>query len=124
MATDNSLKLKNSRLVQGGTTEIGEVGLEWWDRKIYNSDPTDRVYAVENFYEGRLDLIALAFYQEPRWWWFIAQYNHILDPITEIVAGRILYIPTKDRMQRFMIEKPGGVSSTRENQKILPPIIV
>lgn len=123
MAVNNSLYNKYSRYVGGGVAETAGDFIEWWERSAFETDETDIVYPVENFYEGRLDLISVAFYNEPRWWWFIAQYNNILNPAEEVVAGRILLIPTKSRMSLLINSKQGGVQSTREPINTISQII-
>lgn len=119
----NSLYNKYSRYVGGGTTEVANNMIEWWERGIMPRDPTDIVYTVENFYTGRPDLIANVFYNEPRYGWVICQYNNIIDPFGEIVAGRILLIPTQARLPLLLLTKQGGVSSTREPVNLIAPII-
>lgn len=94
----SSLDNKYSRYIQGGTTAAGTIGLGWWERKIFAKDPSDQVYYVENRLEHRIDLIAHEFFGDSRLWWVIAQYNDLLDPHSEIVAGRMLVIPTKSRL--------------------------
>ena len=121
---NNSVNSKTSRFVQGGLTEVGEIGLEWWNRFNFPTDASDLVYTIEDQFTGRIDLIAYAFYSEPRYWWVIAQYNNILDAYSEIVPGRVLYIPTLDRLQLLMSQRTGGIQSTRAAEKILPPIIL
>lgn len=119
----NSLQRKTSRYVAGGITETANGYLEWWERSVFPTDPSDIVYVVENFYENRLDLISAVFYSEPRYWWVIAQYNNILDPFTEVSAGRILLIPTPTRLSTLLSTKLGGVPSTRESVNLIKPII-
>lgn len=94
----SSLDNKYSRYVQGGTTYTNNIGLDWWERRIFKKDSSDVVYYVENKYENRIDLIAAAFYGDARYWWVIAQINDIIDPHGEIVPGRALVIPTKSRV--------------------------
>lgn len=125
MTIDKSIQLKTSRYVHGGNTEARDDSIEWWERRIIGLSPSDMQYTVENKYEGRLDLIAYAFYGEPKLWWVIGQYNNILDPISEIIAGRVLLIPTKDRvMTEILNKKLGGFKSQRELKETLPPVIV
>jgi hypothetical protein len=119
----NSLYNKYSRYVGGGTTEVANNMIEWWERGIMPRDSTDIVYTVENFYAGRPDLISNAFYNEPRYGWVICQYNNIIDPFGEIVAGRILLIPTMARLPLLLLTKQGGVNSTREQVNLISPII-
>lgn len=119
----NSLYNKYSRYVAGGVTERANDMIEWWERFNFPRDPSDIVYTVENFYSQRLDLISSVFYQEPRYWWFIAQYNNILDPFTEVTAGRVLLIPTPSRLTLMLGNKQGGIDSTREAVNVISPII-
>jgi hypothetical protein len=120
----NSLFLNTSRYVHGGSTEIANDRVEWWEKKSFPSDETDQIYVVENIYEGNPQAISTVFYGEPRYWWFIAQFNNILDPVTEITAGRILSIPTKDRMILMLTGRQGGFASERELIPIIPPVII
>ena len=119
----NSLYNKYSRYVGGGTTETANGFIEWWERGIMPRDSSDIVYVVENFYTGRPDLIANVFYNEPLYAWVICQYNNIIDPFGEIVAGRILLIPTIARLPLILLTKQGGVNSTREAVNLIQPII-
>ncbi len=119
----NSLFNRYSRYVAGGAAETANGRIEWWERSNLTSDPTDIAYVVENFYEGRLDLIASVFYNEPRWWWVIAQYNNITDPFSETTAGRVLYIPAKDRLPLMLSTITGGSESTRQPINTISPIV-
>lgn len=123
-ANQNSLFNRYSRYVGGGVSEISNQKIEWWERAELERDSTDTVYAVEDFYDGRPDLIASAFYNEPRYWWIIAQYNNILDPFSEIRPGRILLIPSKERIPLLLLNKQGGTQSQRESIETLSPIII
>lgn len=50
-------------------------------------------YTITQDVSGRPDLIALRVYGDPSWWWVIATFNGIINPILEMVTGRRLYIP-------------------------------
>lgn len=120
----NSLYNKFSRYVGGGETETENKMIEWWERSILEPGGEDISYIVEDFYVGRLDLIASVFYNEPRWWWVIAQYNSILDPFGEIVSGRILLIPPKDRIAAILSAKLGGIESKKQPINTISPVII
>lgn len=124
MNNSNSLYNKYSRYVAGGTSEEANGKIEWWERTVFQSDSTDIIYAVENFYENRLDLIASVFYNEPRYWWIIAQYNNVLDPFSEITAGRVLRIPAKDRLSLMLSTRQGGTRSVKQPINTISPIII
>lgn len=119
----NSLQNALSRYVCGGLAETSNNFIEWWERYKFEKDPSDIVYVVENINESRLDLISSIFYNEPRYAWFIAQYNNIIDPVSEVTAGRILLIPTKDRMMLMFGTRKGGLKSSRLPVKTISPII-
>lgn len=110
---------KNGRYVLGGTTEVSTQVLEWWSKTTVTGDPTDLIYFMERKYEGRPDTLGYVFYGDPGLWWIIAQFNNILDPFTELVEGRILIIPTLDRIKQAYLQnaKVGGISSTRQKKK-------
>ena len=120
----NSLFNKYSRYVGGGITEQSNDMIEWWERSIFEQDDSDIIYTVENFYEGRLDLIASVFYNEPRYWWVIAQYNNILDPFKETTAGKVLTIPSKDRLSLMLGRKMGGIPSVKQQPNTISPIVI
>lgn len=123
MANSNSVFNKLSRYVGGGATEVADGKLEWWERVIFSTDSSDTEYTVDTFYEGRPDLIAASFYGEPRYWWVITQYNNIIDPIGEIVPGRVLRIPSKDRLELMVNTKQGGYASTKQSVNTITPVI-
>lgn len=119
----NTLQNRFSRYVAGGSTETANGRIEWWERFIFPKDASDIVYVVENIYEDRLDLIAGLFYQEPRFGWMLAQYNNILDPFSEVKAGRVLLIPRPDRVSLMLGNRKGGFPSKRAPVKTISPII-
>lgn len=110
----NSTAVQDSRYVVGGQTEVNSTRLEWWERANFDLDESDIRYVIDKNSTGRLDLIADAFLGNSHLWWFIAQYNAILDPYVEIVEGRVLRIPTRDRVQTMLTGRLGGYASTRE----------
>lgn len=121
--SNTSLNFRKGRYVSGGETEVSGRFLEWWDRRFFTRDPTDRIYTVERRFEGRLDLIAAVFLSEPRHWWLIAQYNNLLDPTVEVHEGRVLYIPTPERADELLDGRSGGVASTRTLPTSVLPIV-
>lgn len=123
MAT-NSVFTKNSRYTHGGTTEIDGKFLEWWDRKIYPKDESDMFLVLQKTFEGRPDKLASVMYNDSSVWWLILQYNNILDINEEFVAGVQLRLPTKERLQKDMLNgKSGGVPSTKIKPIIIGPIV-
>jgi hypothetical protein len=105
---------KNGRYIRGGRTETSGERLEWWDKREVLPDPSDIIYIMEAKYEGRPDLLGYAFYGDTGLWWVICQYNGILDPLSELIEGKPLLIPTKTKVDTFFKADTtalGGVST-------------
>jgi hypothetical protein len=110
-STHNS---KNGRYALGGVTETSSFAIEWWDRNYLDKDVTDIIYSIEKKYEGRPDLLGFLFYGDPALWWVVAQYNGIVDPIGELIEGKVLFVPLIERVRgSMMVNKIGGIPSTR-----------
>jgi hypothetical protein len=108
---------KNGRYVFGGVTEVSVATVEWWARTTMRHDPTDIVYFFEKKYEGRPDTLGFVFYGDPGMWWVICQYNSILDPLTELVEGKVLLIPMLTRVKAELFSPNttvGGIATTRK----------
>lgn len=120
--TQQSVLNKTSRYVQGGLTEVGPYGVEWWGRFDFPTDITDTTFIVNDLVANRIDKIANYFYDDSTLWWVIAQYNNILDPYGEIEVGRVLLIPSKERLNLLLSQKTGGIATARGNEDILPPL--
>lgn len=103
---------KNGRYVLGGTTEVSAQGLGWWEKREVLPDPSDIVYALEEKYVGRPDLLAYSFYGDSQLWWVIPQYNSILDPDEELILGKLLLIPSFEKINTTYRadNKAGGVT--------------
>lgn len=119
-----SLQTKSSRYVAGGVSETGDVGVEWWERGVISQDVSDIIYTVEKIYEGRIDLLSSAFFNNSAYWWVIAQLNNIIDPMTEIIEGRVLVIPTTERLTFILGNNMGGKPSSRTPINLISPIIM
>jgi len=124
MENKNSLYNKYSRYVGGGETEQSNNFIEWWERSTFSKGNDDVDYTVENFFAHRLDLIAEMFFNEPRLWWVIAQYNNILDPVGEITAGCILRIPSKNRLSTMLATREGGLKSKKQPIATISPVVI
>lgn len=105
----------NGRYVLGGTTEVSAFAVEMWDANKMTSDPSDIAYFVEKKYEGKPLLLGYVFYGDIGLWWIICMFNGIIDPMEEIVEGKLLMIPTIERIKAeiFTNNVTGGIASTR-----------
>ena len=106
---------KNGRYTLGGTTEVSSFAIEWWNMRKMRKDPSDILYIIEKQYEYRMDMLGLLFYGDVGLWWVIAQYNGILDPFTELVEGKLIMVPLKERVESELFKgiKAGGITSNR-----------
>jgi hypothetical protein len=106
---------KNGRYVLGGTTEVSAGFVEWWERIKTVNDPSDIVYFLEAKYVGRPDLLAYSWFGDCGLEWVIPMFNDILDPDEELVEGKLLLIPTQEKVDALRSNiKVGGIPSTRK----------
>jgi len=104
----NSTNNRNSRLVQGGLTNIYSKRLGWWEKRKFNKQDNDFVVTVQPYEAARPDLISQRVYGKAVYAWLVLQYNNIIDPETELVAGAIITLPTQSRLILDIITKPEG----------------
>lgn len=121
--SNNSVLNRTSRYVSGGTTEVSDTSIEWFERTTIPFSEDDLVFVVTEPLQGRLDMIAKIFLDDPKLWWVIAMHNNILDVNYEVAAGVIISIPTRERVKELLTGRTGGVESTRVLRPGVQPII-
>ena len=104
----NSTENRNSRMVQGGQTDIYNKRLGWWEKRDLPYQDDDFVITVLKFEAGRPDLISQRVYGKAIYAWLVLQYNNIVDPETELVVGAEIRMPTNERLALDIITKPVG----------------
>jgi len=103
-STDN----RNSRYVQGGTTEIYNNRTGWWERRVFERQDDDIRYTVGVAEVGRPDTISYLVYGKATYAWLVLEYNNIVDIETELVVGTELFLPSQQRLILDIITKPTG----------------
>ncbi len=102
-----SMRKKNSRYLQGGTTEVFKERLGWWERTdIPDNQFDDTVFTISKRYEHRPYLVAKIFLGREDLEWLVLQYNEIVDIMEEFVVGREIRIPSKSRVNFSIVTKP------------------
>ena len=109
---DKSSVLKvTSRYVQGGYSEVGEKFIRWWERvPIRKGDITDVAYSIDLRYVGAPDYIAFDYYGRNNLGWVVLQYNDIVDINEELAVGKIIILPSRERVFYEVLTRP---TSTR-----------
>ena len=77
---------------------------------------TTTAYVVKDSEAGRPDLIAHKVYGDVSYWWVLAFYNGIIDPLTEFYTGRVLTVPDYGEVSTLLASpeyqsKPGSFVS-------------
>lgn len=72
-------------------------------------------YTVVQSTAHRPDLVAMACYGKVDWWWVIAQFNGIINPLKELVVGRRLDIPNYAEVDRLFKQ---GKTTSRVGQVV------
>lgn len=88
-------RYKNSK--EGAVESDGRF-LGFYEKKVIGSAEDDTIYTIPLEYENRADRIANHFYSSPRYMWVILVRNQIENPLTQLKAGRRLYIPSITRL--------------------------
>ena len=103
-----SIKKKNSRLLQGGTTDVFKERLGWWERRtdIEKDQIDDVVFVITKKYEHKPWLVAKIVLGREDLEWLVLQYNEIVDIIEEFVVGKEIKIPSKNRTEFSIVTKP------------------
>jgi hypothetical protein len=104
----NSTDDRNSRYVQGGTTEIYSNRLGWWERRTFERSDDDIRFIVGAAEENRPDVISYVVYGKSIYSWLVLEYNNIVDIETELVKGKELFLPSQERLILEIITKPTG----------------
>jgi hypothetical protein len=96
----SSVLKKNTRYVQGGSTDVFPNSLGWWEKRmdIVRDDASDIIVpSLEKMYDKRPDMLSYVIYGRPDLKWLILMYNNIVDINEEFVAGVRLSLPTPAR---------------------------
>ena len=99
--TPSSVKRKDTRYVQGGTTTVRSKSVGWWERSDALSKRADDdiiIFSLPAVYEGRPDILAYDLYENNNLEWVILQYNSIVDINEEFVAGAKIVAPSRERL--------------------------
>lgn len=97
----SSVKRKDTRFVQGGTTTVNKKSVGWWERDVKLLERADDdiiIYSLPAVFAGRPDLISFDLYGSNNLEWVILQYNNVVDINEEIVAGARLVVPSRERL--------------------------
>jgi hypothetical protein len=121
----SSLLKKNSRYVQGGTTDIigtnttGNI-LGFWDERedVPINQVDDIQFVLTSDYNLRPDKIASDYYGRTDVTWEILNYNQIIDVNEEFITGAMIRIPSAIRLfgQILTIQIPSNAYTTVPNQ--------
>jgi hypothetical protein len=71
-----------------------------WEPGSLTRDVTDIQWPVENRFHNRPDLLSYELYGSPNYGWVFMVLNpdQILDPIYDLKAGMVIYVPTRTRL--------------------------
>ena len=100
----------NSRYTRGGTSDVYNTRVGWWERAILPHDPSDVFFDVDNKTQHRPDLISYQMYGTSSYAWMVLQFNNIVDINEELVQGTVLKLPTPSRLNTILLSNsPGGI---------------
>ncbi len=100
---------RNSRYIQGGTTDLFANRIGFWQRRTFPKHETDVKFVIDARCDQKPWLVAHDKYGDVELMWFVLQYNTILDVTTEFVAGKTISLPIPSRV--FMDLLSGNANS-------------
>jgi len=105
----NSTDSRDSRYVQGGTTDRYSNRLGWWERRELPKSYDDLSFTISPELAGRPDQIAYRFYKKDKLAWLVLQYNNIVDIEEELAAGKTIILPSPQRvLMGILTQSTGG----------------
>lgn len=108
MSEHSSVKRKDTRYVQGGTTTVSKKAVGWWERDNTLNEPAAddiEIVALPMLYDGRPDLLSYDLYGNNNLEWIILQFNNIVDINEEFVAGANIKAPSRSRVLGAILTK-------------------
>jgi len=103
----SSVLKKNTRYVQGGTTEVLPKALGWWEKKqTILKSISDIEFKITSKYHKRPDSVSFLVYDRNDLSWLILQYNNIVDINTEFITGKIIMLPSPLRTFSEILTEP------------------
>ena len=86
------------------TTNQNNFYLETLNIRPIPAEPDDFLYAIEQQYKFRPDLLAYDLYGDSKLWWVFTQRNMnvLKDPIFDFTAGTRIYLPKKSNLSQFL----------------------
>jgi len=95
-STDDQ-KSRYSHSEEGATKSTGRF-LDFYERRNIDSAEDDIVFTIPLEMENRPDKISNHFYSSPKYMWVVLMRNDIKDPLTELVAGKRISVPSINRL--------------------------
>jgi hypothetical protein len=85
-------------------TNQNNLYLETLNVRPIPAESDDFLYAIENQYTHRPDLLAYDLYGDSKLWWVFTQRNMnvIKDPIFDFMPGTQIYLPKKSNLTQFL----------------------
>lgn len=85
-------------------TAQNSLYLETLEIRPVPAEADDYRYVIENQYKHRPDLLAYDLYGNAKLWWVFVQRNMevIKDPIYDFEPGKIIYLPKKSNLEKFL----------------------
>lgn len=106
----SSLDRANSRMLQGGTSDVQGNKISWWERKTFPiTDTNETTYEITTVTAGRPDLVSYYFYSTTELEWVILQYNNIVDVKEEFILGKKIKIPSRSYVNTTIITNPSKI---------------
>lgn len=106
--TNSSVEQRNSRYVQGGTTDKYKNRIGWFERRVIERRDDDITVIIRKTEEHRPDLLSYRIYGKSNLMWLVLQYNNIIDIETEFLTDKEIILPNPRRVLLDILNQPTG----------------
>lgn len=98
----------STRYTQGGTSDVFNNRVGWWERRNLPKHETDIFFDIDRSTEFRPDLIAHRVYRNSKYAWVVLQFNNIVDIREELIEGKTITLPSSERLQSVVLSQSNG----------------
>ncbi len=82
-----------TRYTYGGTVDATPVGVGLWHKREFTYQDDDIEVTLTPYTALRPSSITYSVYGKDGLLWLLLQYNNIIDPVAELVPGKVLRLP-------------------------------
>lgn len=98
MSISSANQIQRTRYTLGGNVDQNPIGTGFWTRTTLARRDDDIKLVLNSITAKSPNILTRKLYGRDNLMWLVWLYNDILDPVEEMVEGKIIYLPNPDRV--------------------------